>query len=128
MTAPLAVVVTREAALVLVRLLIFLTSPEGVVRKKDMRKWLPSPDALAAIDQSCWGLAHLGFASCLLSGALVALRLKLPAVAIDMASLCLLREERLFVRVGCHRALARAHAMNGDLARAGEWARSWLFG
>lgn len=107
----------EETILTVLRLLIFITNPDGVIRKKEFRKWIPSPALLTKLD-SCWCMAQFGLASCLGLGARAYLQLHQLEDAKQCATLGLLNSEKLFVRMDCHRVVALIAAKENDLATA----------
>ena len=96
----------RIPLLTMLRLVVFLTSPVGVIHRRQMLQLLPSPQQLQALDR-CWCMANLGLVSCGVLGARVYMKLGQDEKAAEALRLTLAYSRKRFVRAQCHTLLAK---------------------
>jgi hypothetical protein len=114
-------VLQDEPESIMHRLQLFLAYPEGSIDKADVDSWIPSPKALAEMEQQYQMLRYFGVNDLTSFGALAYQKLGRDDDACELARLAVAPEQKTLKKttlVTCHSILGQIAATRGEIEEA----------
>ena len=111
----------RDYELIFVRLLLFLSSPDGAIDEAEVNTWIPSPDVLAEIERDYAYFRFFTISDVTSFGALAFLRLGRDSDAYELSRITVSPEQKTMKKttlIQCHSILGQIAVKRGDLHEA----------